>query len=70
MNWKMNSEFMNKKIDELIYLTKENNKMLRQIIRYLNYISFNSENENNNDFIRNVIANIVSNRLPQIRSRK
>lgn len=61
---------MNKKIDELIYLTKENNKMLRQIIRYLNYISLNSENENNNDFIRNVIANIVSNRLPQIRSRK
>lgn len=61
---------MNKEIDELIYLTKENNKMLRQIIRYLNYISFNSENENNNDFIRNVIANIVSNRLPQIRSRK
>lgn len=61
---------MNKKIDELIYLTKENNKMLRQIIRYLNYISLNSENENNNDFIRNVIANIVSNRLPQIRSGK
>ena len=70
MNWKISNEFMNKKIDELIYLTKENNKMLRQIIRYLNYISLNSENENNNDFIRNVIANIVSNRLPQIRSGK
>lgn len=61
---------MDRKIDELIYLTKENNKMLRQIIRYLDYISLNSENENNNDFIRNVIANIVSNGLPQIRSRK
>lgn len=48
-------------MDELIRLTKENNYMLKQIIAYINHINANADNENNNDFIRNILANLVSN---------
>lgn len=48
---------------ELLRLTKENNKMLKQIIAYINYINSKAESENENDFVRNVIANLMSNSL-------
>lgn len=48
-------------MDELLELTRENNKMLKQIIAYINYINSNANNENENDFVRNVIANLISN---------
>ena len=48
-------------MDELLELTRENNKMLKQIITYINYINSNASNENENDFVRNVIANLISN---------
>lgn len=47
-------------MDELIRLTKENNYMLKQIIAYINHINANADNENNNDFIRNILANLIS----------
>lgn len=50
-------------MDELLELTRENNKMLKQIIAYINYINGNANNENENDFVRNVIANLMSNSL-------
>lgn len=50
-------------MDELLKLTKENNEMLKQIIAYINYINGHASNENENDFIRNVIANLISNNL-------
>lgn len=49
--------------EELLRLTKENNEMLKQIIAYINYINGNANNENENDFVRNVIANLMSNSL-------
>lgn len=51
---------------EILELLNENNKMLKEIIRYINYINAHAETENNNDFVRNVVANLVSNRIPGI----
>lgn len=48
-------------MEELLQLTKENNYMLKQIIAYINSINRNADNENNNDFIRNILANLMSN---------
>ena len=41
----------------------ENNTMLKQIINYLNCVSARASEENANDFMMNVIANIISNRV-------
>jgi len=38
----------------------ENNMMLKEIIKYINYISMNASNENMDDFGRNVLANLIS----------
>lgn len=43
--------------------THENNIMLRKIVKAINYHTSNTDNENNEDFIRNVLANLVSNRM-------
>ena len=48
---------------ELLKLVKENNIMLRQIIAYLNKQILGADGENFNDMIRNVLANLISNRL-------
>lgn len=40
--------------------------MLKEIIRYINYINAHADAENNNDFVRNVVANLVSNRIPGV----
>lgn len=48
---------------ELLKLTKENNIMLREIIAYINHITANADNENMFDMFRNVLANLISNRL-------
>lgn len=58
---------MKDRIDELLEITYDNNRMLKEIIKYINYINSNAENENNNDFIRNVIANVVSSTLPELK---
>ena len=39
----------------------ENNKMLKNIIKVMNYYILNSSQENENDFVRNIIANLISN---------
>jgi len=52
---------------ELLRLTRENNRILKQIIAYINHIASNADNENNYDFVRNVIANLVSSSLPNLR---
>ena len=48
---------------ELLQLVKENNYMLKQIIAYINKINANADSENNNDFIRNILANLISNSI-------
>lgn len=45
-------------------ILRQNNKMLKEIISYINYINSRAESENNYDFLRNVIANLISNRIP------
>lgn len=61
-----NKRGMIRTLREILELLKENNKMLKEIIRYINYINAHAETENNNDFVRNVVANLVSNRIPGI----
>ena len=46
---------------QLIKETHENNIMLRQIIKVINTWFAHHNQENDNDFNRNVMANIVSN---------
>ena len=46
---------------ELLRLTKENNFMLKQIYGYLSYHIANANQENIDDFIRNILANVISN---------
>ena len=41
--------------------THENDIMLKQIIQYLNHQIMFAEQENMNDFGRNVLANLISN---------
>ena len=53
-------------LKEILELLKDNNRMLKEIIRYINYINAHADAENNNDFIRNVVANLVSNRIPGV----
>lgn len=48
-------------LKEILYLLKDNNRMLKEIIKYINYINAHSDDENTYDFMRNVIANVVSN---------
>ena len=40
--------------------THENNIMLKQLCNYFASIAANADNENINDFGRNIIANIIS----------
>ena len=48
-------------LNQLVRETHENNIMLRQLIKYFNKeISFANQ-ENENDFMRNIIANLISN---------
>ena len=53
-------------LKEILELLKDNNRMLKEIIRYINYINAHTDAENNNDFVRNVVANLVSNRIPGV----
>ncbi len=51
------------KFDKLLKLTEENNKLLKNIIGYIQYKISMANNENMNDFSMNVLANIISNQL-------
>jgi len=47
--------------ERLLKETHENNIMLKEIIKFINTYLSNHNNENNNDFFRNVLANLISN---------
>lgn len=51
------------KEDEIIYLLRDNNRMLKEIIAYINLINSKAEEENNYDFLRNILANLISNKI-------
>lgn len=42
-------------------IAKDNNRMLKEIIGAINLYARNADNENAQDFGRNVIANLISN---------
>lgn len=43
--------------------THENNIMLRQIVGFINHTILNARKENEDDFGRNVLANLISTNL-------
>lgn len=49
--------------EEALFLLRDNNRMLREIIEYINLVNSNADNENNNDFFRNILANLISNQI-------
>lgn len=49
--------------------THENNIMLKQIIKFINSVILNARKENEDDFGRNVLANLLSN-FVNIKNRK
>lgn len=48
---------------QLLKETHENNIMLKEIIKIINTYIANHNNENDNDFIRNILANLISNKI-------
>ena len=69
---KRDEEWLLQKTFENNQLLKENNKMLKQIVNVLNYYISHAREENEHDFSRNVLANLISNvvDLRTIRGRK
>ncbi len=51
------------KEDEILFLLRDNNRMLKEIIAYINFIDSKANEENNNDFLRNILANLISNKI-------
>ena len=58
---KIQETIRNPEFKQLIKETHENNIMLRQIIKVINTWFAHHNQENDNDFNRNVMANLVSN---------
>jgi hypothetical protein len=50
---------------ELIRMVTENNIMLKSIVKYLSDQHINADSENFNDFIRNIVANMISTNMEQ-----
>ena len=48
---------------QLLRETHENNIMLKQIIKVINSYVANYHNENDDDFVRNILANLISNKI-------
>lgn len=48
-------------LDRIRDETHQNNIMLKQIIKYINYTIANHHQENEDDFGRNILANLISN---------
>ena len=50
-------------IEQLVKETHENNIMLKDIVKAINTYVSHHHNENNADFMRNILANLISNGL-------
>lgn len=50
-------------LEEILELTKENNKMLKEIIHFINVYLASTTKENQNDFERNILANLISSHI-------
>lgn len=51
-------------------LLRENNILLKQLCNYFAHIAANADNENMNDFGRNIIANLISTNLELNKNRR
>jgi len=51
----------------LIETVEENNRMLKEIIKFINFTMLKSNEDNINDFYRNVLANMISNVIQPFR---
>lgn len=60
---RIDEEYLFDSLEQIKQETHENNIMLRKIIKAINYHTSNTNNENNDDFVRNVLANLISNRM-------
>lgn len=60
----------NKLLKENNRLLISNNHMLKQIINFINENIINHNKENNEDFVRNILANMISTRLELFGNRK
>ena len=58
---KRDEEWLLQKTFENNQLLRENNRMLKQIVNVLNYYISHAREENEQDFGRNVLANLISN---------
>lgn len=47
--------------EEILYLLRENNRMLKEIITYITRMHMGNDSENMDDFVRNILANMISN---------
>ena len=54
---------MEDNLDKLLKLEEENNRMLKEIIKFINYTISNASKENMDDFGRNILANLISERI-------
>ena len=50
---------------QLMKMVAENNYMLKSIVSYLGNQRNNADSENFNDFIRNIVANMISSNIEQ-----
>lgn len=55
--------YMFRMLEKIREETHENNIMLKQICKVINAYLLNHNKENDNDFERNIIANLISNGL-------
>ena len=53
-------EYLFECLEQIKEETHENNSMLRHLVKVANTYIANHRNENKEDFLRNIIANIVS----------
>ena len=60
---KQSIDYQTKLLEDNNKLLRENNEMLRDIIAYINYVVVHGDQENRNDFLMNIAANIIGNRV-------
>ena len=53
-------------MEELLELARDNNRMLKEIIGFINIYLSKANEENQRDFERNIIANLISSRITGI----
>ena len=59
----MAKDYLFKTIEQIRDETHENNIMLKQIIKVINHYISHANSENEDDFARNVLANLISGNL-------